>query len=68
MATDKTEETDENTDEESRANAKSLIREVVDEALEGFAKKHKPAPRRTESSNDGASKVSPWDFLFGKSG
>lgn len=53
-------------EKEQRDAAKGVIGEAVDEALERFAKKHKPAPRKTDPAGEGQS---PWNFfesLFGK--
>lgn len=47
-----------------RDEAKGLIREVVDEALEAWTKKNKPAPRKTHQ-DDATADIGWFESLFG---
>lgn len=60
------EEVDEVEGEETdpRDEAKGLIREVVDEALEAWTKKNKPAPRKTHQ-DDATADIGWFESLFG---
>lgn len=62
--TEETEETEEETEEDPHAEAKGLLREVVDEALAEWTKKNKPAPRKTDPAGEGQPNI--WESFFGK--
>lgn len=58
------EENEEQSEEDGRTAAKGLIREVVDEALEAWTKKNKPAPRKTHQ-DDATADIGWFESLFG---
>lgn len=64
---DKTDDDDDDDDDDNtpdpRDEAKTLIREVVDEALAAWTKKNKPPPRRTDPDKEG--QLSWFESLFG---